>query len=457
MKRLSLTARLSLMFMLVVTTVLAAAGLVFNHLSHLHFQLLDQHALQDKLDASEGILRGIDRLEHFDLIRPQLRALLGGHQGLSAQIVDEGGKVLFGDVTNPSLSEAYARFSKQSEWEWQEEQKLWRGVTRQISLPGRQLPLTIMLMLDVSTHLAFSQTLAHWLWGGLISCTLFSALLGWLLVRSGLRPLRDFAQVAASISAHSLKERIPSEPLPAELKQLARAFNSMLARLEDAFTRLSNFSADIAHELRTPVSNLRTHTEVVLTRTRSIEEYQENLYSNLEELTRMSRMIDDMLFLAKADNGLIIPESRPVVLQDLLAKLLDYYQLLADERHIRFECTGAGTLHGDELMLTRAISNLLTNAMRYTSAEGVIKIAIHQSAGITTLTVKNPGETIGEEHLDRLFDRFYRVDPARREGSPSNAGLGLAITRTIVEAHQGHIWCTSKDGWTAFQLEFPSV
>lgn len=457
MRRLSLTARLSLMFMLAVIAVLAAAGFAFNHLSQRHFELLDRHTLEDKLGASERILSSLDRPENFDRIRPELLALLGGHRDLSALVVNEGGRVLFSDSPDPRLTKPFARFSRQSTWEWRSEGQFWRGITKQLRLAERQEPLTVMLMLDVTTHMSFSHSLARWLWVGLIVCALFSALLGWLLARSGLRPLRDFAQVAASISAKSLRERIPTDPIPAELQQLVMAFNGMLSRLEDAFVRLSNFSADIAHELRTPVSNLRTHTEVVLTRARSIEEYQENLYSNLEELTRMSRMIDDMLFLAKADNGLIIPERKTIVLEDLIAKLLDYYQLLADERNIRFEYFGAGTLQGDELMLYRAISNLLSNALRYTPAGRVIKVEVSHSASTTAISVENSGITIAAEHLERLFDRFYRVDPARREGSPSNAGLGLAITRTIVKAHRGQIWCTSSDSRTTFHLEFPSV
>ncbi|CAM5530037.1 Sensor protein OS=Stutzerimonas stutzeri OX=316 GN=CXK95_18540 PE=4 SV=1 [Stutzerimonas stutzeri] len=125
--------------------------------------------------------------------------------------------------------------------------------------------------------------------------------------------------------------------------------------------RLSNFSADIAHELRTPLSNLMTHTEVALfTRARTLDQYQDNLHSNLEELQRMSRMIDDMLFLAKADNGLIVPDAKPVALEALCAQLLDYYQLSADERGVRFELSGAGTIQGDLSMLRRALSNLLS-------------------------------------------------------------------------------------------------
>ena len=170
----------------------------------------------------------------------------------------------------------------------------------------------------------------------------------------------------------------------------------------------------------------------------------------------MSRMIDDMLFLAKADNGLIVPDAKPVALEALCTQLLDYYQLSADERGVRFELSGAGTIQGDLLMLRRALSNLLSNALRYTPDGERIRVAIERGTGQVTLEVSNPGATIAPEHLERLFDRFYRVDPARREGSPSNAGLGLAITRSIVQAHQGRIHCTSAQGRTSFVLEFPN-
>jgi two-component system heavy metal sensor histidine kinase CusS len=197
----------------------------------------------------------------------------------------------------------------------------------------------------------------------------------------------------------------------------------MLGRLEDAFVRLSNFSADIAHELRTPVSNLLTHTEVVLTKKRDLDAYEENLYSNLEDLKRMSRMIDDMLFLAKADNGLIVPEQIDVDLSELVSKLFEYYQFLAEDRGIQLTLQGRGKVRGDRLMIDRALSNLLSNALRYTPEGNEISVQIEQTPETVTLSVRNSGVTIDPQHIGKIFDRFYRADPARREGGPSNAGL----------------------------------
>jgi len=453
MKRLSLTARLSLMFMLAVTGVLAAAGYFFSQLSEHHFDELDRHTLHEKLEASRRLLGELDDLQNFERVRPQLQVLLGGHSEMRGFIFDERGAQLFPqpgvDEAEPPLLDLIGREAGELTLDG----RVWRGEAGHVEIGAQRL--TLLILLDVTAHKAFFHTFSGWLWAALVLCALLSGLLGWLLVRSGLRPLREVTQVAASVSAKSLRERIPDESTPAELQQLVQAFNAMLARLEDAFVRLSNFSADIAHELRTPLSNLMTHTEVALTRARTLDQYQDNLHSNLEELQRMSRMIDDMLFLAKADNGLIVPDAKPVALEALCAQLLDYYQLSADERGVRFELSGAGTIQGDLSMLRRALSNLLSNALRYTPDAGVIRVTIERGAGQVTLEVSNPGATIAPEHLERLFDRFYRVDPARREGSPSNAGLGLAITRSIVQAHQGRIHCTSAQGWTSFRLEFP--
>ncbi|MBK3758584.1 MULTISPECIES: heavy metal sensor histidine kinase [Stutzerimonas stutzeri group] len=458
MKRLSLTARLSLMFMLAVTGVLAAAGYFFSQLSEHHFDELDRHTLHEKLEASRRLLGELDDLQNFERVRPQLQALLGGHSEMRGFIFDERGAQLFPqpgvDEAEPPLLELIGREAGELTLDGH----VWRGEAGHVAIGAQRL--TLLILLDVTAHKAFFHTFSGWLWSALVLCALLSGLLGWLLgwllVRSGLRPLREVTQVAASVSAKSLRERIPDESTPAELQQLVQAFNAMLARLEDAFVRLSNFSADIAHELRTPLSNLMTHTEVALTRARTLDQYQDNLHSNLEELQRMSRMIDDMLFLAKADNGLIVPDAKPIALDALCAQLLDYYQLSADERGVRFELVGAGTIQGDLLMLRRALSNLMSNALRYTPDGERIRVAIERGADQVTLEVSNPGASIAPEHLERLFDRFYRGDPARREGSPSNAGLGLAITRSIVQAHRGRIQCSSAQGLTSFVLEFPN-
>ncbi len=457
MNSLSLTTRMSLMFMLAVTAVLTIAGLSFNHLSQHHFKMLDQQTLNEKLYSTQRILGELRSVDQFSELKPQLQALLGAHRDLTALILNSDGKLLFADPGPVNVPEQFRLTTNKSVWEWQDQEQMFRGMTAQATMVGQEKPLSVILIFDVTQHMAFFKTLQQWFWIGLVISALVSAALGWMVARSGMRPIRQVTMVAASMSAKSLKDRIPLAPVPKELQQMVSSFNAMLSRLDDAFVRLSNFSADIAHELRTPLSNLMTHTEVVLSRKRNIEDYENNLYSNLDDLTRMSRMIDDMLFLAKSDNGLIKPENKLIDLLEVVSKLLEYYHLLADERGIKLTVSGAGSVRGDVLMLHRAISNLLSNALRYTPEGRTIRIDIQQRNTSTMVTVENPGETIAPEHLEKLFDRFYRADPARREGSPSNAGLGLSITRSIIEAHDGKIWCASSNGKTAFHMELPST
>ncbi|TWI50504.1 two-component system heavy metal sensor histidine kinase CusS [Pseudomonas duriflava] len=451
----SLTARLSLLFMAAVSTVLTVAGLLFSHLTHMHFMSLDEQMLVEKLEATQSILGQIRHREQLDRLQSPLKTLLATNPGLTLLIEDSQGQRLIAEPAPLPVPAPQATPAAPAMWDWHTTDALYRGLTRTVSLAADPNPLTVMVIANVTMHEHFFELLQHWFWAGLVFSALASALLGWVVVRRGLRPIQHVTEVAASVSAKSLKERIPTEPIPQELQQLVFSFNAMLARLDDAFMRLSNFSADIAHELRTPVSNLMTHTEVALSRKRTLNEYEDNLHSNLEELQRMSRMIDDMLFLAKADNGLIVPAREPVRLDELVERLFEYYRLLSEEHGVHLKRSGQATLQGDPLMLERALTNLLTNALRYTPKNGTIVVSLEESAKSVRLTVENPGQDIPPEHLSRLFDRFYRADSARREGTASNVGLGLALTRSIVEAHNGQIECTSQKGTTCFSLEFP--
>ncbi len=450
----SLTTRLSLLFMLASMGVLSLAAVLFHQLSEHHFKVLDQQTLKEKAHAAQAIIRRSNSGD-FDVLRPSLSALLSAHHDLTTLILAADGEVLFADPTPMPVPEDFRRATVRRLWEWETPTQRFRGITARLEVPDGP-PLTLLMLLDVTAHASFFETLRWWFWGVLALCGTLSAGLGWAVARSGLRPVRQLTAAATGVSARSLHARLPQERVPTELQQLVEAFNAMLARLDEAFVRLSNFSADIAHELRTPVASLMTHTEVTLSRPRTPTEYQETLYSNLDDLQRMARMIDDMLFLAKADNGLIVPQRQPVSLAAVVTKLFDYYQLLAEERGIALQLEGDGQVMGDRLMLDRALSNLLSNALRYTPDGQAIRVQIGAADEALHLTLSNPGPTIPPDQLGRIFDRFYRADPARREGNPGNAGLGLALTRSIVEAHQGSISCQSLDSVTTFTLSMPS-
>ena len=188
-------------------------------------------------------------------------------------------------------------------------------------------------------------------------------------------------------------------------------------------------------------------------------DYKDILFSTLDELRRMSRMVDDMLFLAKADNGMIALNFESQNLTSVASGVLEYYEYAAEEKDIKLALHSSGKtlVRGDDLMLRRAISNLMSNAVRYGESGTTIDIQVLQEAQWVRLKVTNQGPTVAPEHIEKLFDRFYRIDTARREGSTLNVGLGMAITRSIVEAHEGSVGCRSGDGVTTFDLKLPAA
>ncbi|HSQ06975.1 MAG TPA: heavy metal sensor histidine kinase, partial [Chromatiaceae bacterium] len=242
---------------------------------------------------------------------------------------------------------------------------------------------------------------------------LAAAALGWVATRTGLAPLRRVTALAASLDANRLDARLPESRIPLEIQSLVVAFNAMLARLEDSFRRLREFSADIAHELRTPIGNLMVQTQVALSEARDLDQYREVLYSSLEEYERMGQMVGDMLFLAQADNGQLRPSTAPLDLTAEIQTLFDYLDAWSEDRGVALRLTGAAApVTGDRLMLRRAFSNLLTNAIRHTPRGAEVLVRLEGSAEGTRVQVANPGDPIPEEHLPRLFDRFYRPDPS---------------------------------------------
>ena len=233
----------------------------------------------------------------------------------------------------------------------------------------------------------------------------------------------------------------------------------MLDRLEDAFTRLTQFSNEIAHELRTPVSNLMTQTQVVLSKPRDLATYRGVLESNVEEYQRMTSMLSDMLFLAKTEQTTNVLKGAVINLPDEAANLFEFYDALAEERKISLKlsanCSDKVEIIGDVSMIRRAMSNLLSNAINHTPAQGTIEIVINKTLQYTSLSVINSGLEIAPSVLPHLFERFYTTANADRNSALEvGTGLGLAITEAIIKAHQGEIVVTSKAGFTCFQLIF---
>jgi two-component system heavy metal sensor histidine kinase CusS len=283
---------------------------------------------------------------------------------------------------------------------------------------------------------------------------LASALIAITVTRHGLRPLGEMTRSLERIGPTHLNERVAPGGWPCELQPLAVAFDDMLARLEASFTRLSQFSADLAHELRTPIANILGEAQVTLTRERSPEEYREVIESTIAECERLSGIVDNLLFVARADAAREPIERKQFDGRAALEKIATFYRTIAEDRHVTINCNGEGEIYGDPVLLSRAVSNLVDNARRFTPDGGAIQLALAARAAHSEVAVSDSGCGIPSEHLPRVFDRFYRVDSSR---SSAGAGLGLALVKSIVDLHSGSVRIQSEvSRGTTVTLIFPN-
>lgn len=457
-RRSSLTARLTLLFATASSLVLLALGLVIGSAMERHFEEQDIDTLGGKLEL---ISHAIDQLRGTGEGTPLPQALAQafvGHHELAILVLDADRQTVFsaGDARFPVMAPiASTAEATATPFVWSQGETQYRALATRIAdpaHPGQQLIVAVAI--DIAHHTQFMASFSRTLWLFMLGAALVSGLLGWFAARRGLASLQQVARQTATVTANKLDFRLAEDTVPTELSELVRSLNDMLARLEDAFQRLSDFSSDLAHELRTPISNLMTQTHVALSRARDAEDYRDILASNAEEFERMARMVSDMLFLAKSDNGQVIPNRQSVDLGAEVAALFEFYDALAEDKGVTLTQDGAVSVSGDPLMLRRALSNLLSNAVRHASADSLVRVRLDETADGARIRVENHGETLPAETLPRFFERFYRADPSRHHTS-EGAGLGLAITRSIIVAHGGSIAVESRDGVTAFEITLP--
>ncbi len=455
----SLTLRLTLLFALASALVLFLLGLLIGNAVERHFEEQDMELLSGKMELVRHILERSKGPWPNEALARELDDALTGHHGLAVAILATDGRAIFTNDMNafsPALSKSGpAASGRPVKWIASTGLSM-RGIVASAATAEAGATLIVEIATEISHHEHFMQSFRQTLWTFMAAATLAMGMLGWFVARRGLSPLQTIKRQAAAITASRLHTRLPTEAIPRELAELTDTLNGMLSRLEESFQRLSDFSSDLAHELRTPVSNLLTQTQVTLSKVRTADEYRDVLASNAEEFERLSRMISDMLFLAKADNNQVIPNLDSVDLAEEVRGLLEYYEILAEEKRLQLSVSGNGLATGDRLMLRRAISNLLSNAIRHTPDDGSIAIRVHDDGrGEIRLAVENSGTAIPPEHLERLFDRFYRADSARHR-TTEGAGLGLAITRSILRAHGGDIAVSSGEQLTRFTLLIPT-
>ncbi len=441
----SLSLRLALAFALVAVVLLGAIGLYLYRSLEREIVWRDDQALLGRLERMQALLddsASIDALRQ----RPQLYENMLGNRDSLLWLLDAQGRALIEinptRLAIPPLPAADPVALRDI------------GEAR---LAWRRLPGEAGLTLVAGRLLAErEQMLAAYrvkLWWALSLGALLASVLGWLISRRALRPVRRLTRQALAIDVQHLHLRLDDSTVPSELEPLRAALNQMLTRLEQGFARLSRFSEDLAHEMRTPLANLMGQTQQLLHRARSVEEYEALLASNQEEYERLARMIDNMLFLARAEQPAAAIERQLFALPALVGQLCDYFEGVAEDRGIQLLDETEGELCGDPELIRRALANLVANALRYGAADSPVRIVSGSEDGWRSVSVINQGPAIAAEHLPRLFDRFYRCDPSRAEPGDSG-GLGLAIVRSIMQLHGGEVVVHSDTEMTEFTLRF---
>lgn len=464
----SLATGLALSFAGTTLAVFALVG------STLYFTLDREVKQQDDLDIvlisrhtrrlAQELRNERDVREHAERLASQVL----GNPALSMEILGTGGAQLvehntagIADAAFPEAALARRlpptqRVTEGDVVEWRNARGVpVRGLATDAALADGT-PVTIVIARDMTDRWRLLDHYRERLYGFGLAGMLLAFLMSWLLVRESLRPLREMAARAATVTVERLDTPIEVERAPSELEALTNSLNAMLDRLHGGFERMSQYTADLAHDMRTPLGNLRGANEVALARARTTAEYEALLESNLEECERLSRMIESVIFLARAEHPQFMTTLAEFDVHDALAQIADYFEGLADEAGVQIRVQGEGRLRADKELFRRAVGNLLANALRYTPRGAEITLSVEQTPTAVEVTVANLGTPIEAALLERIFDRFYRADASRHREprAGASAGLGLAIVRSIMALHGGSARAESDAASTRFILTF---
>lgn len=439
------------MFALVSALLLGSIGFYLYQSLQREIAWRDDQALLGRLERMQALINDSVSVEQLRN-RPKLYENMLGNRDNLLWILDDTGQVLI-EINPVSMRLPTLPAAAQAQLGDGDSSVPVRLAWQHVMQGGRGLTLIAGKLLSEREQMLAAYRLKLWL--ALSVGALLAFVLGGWVSRRGLQPVRRLAQRAAAIDVQHLHLRLDEFNELSELQVLSHALNQMLARLEDGFAQLSRFSEDLAHEMRTPLSNLMGHTQQSLRHSRSIEDYQNLLVSNQEEYERLARMIDSMLFLARTEQPQASVQDELINLHELVEQLCEYFEGVAQERDVTLINQAHGELRADPALIRRALANLVANALRYGSpaAEVIIRSVVRED-GIE-VSVHNQGPPIAAEHLPRLFERFYRCDPSRNQPDDSG-GLGLAIVHSIIQLHGGRVTVDSRSSGTSFRLEFPA-
>ena len=445
-KKLSITAYLTIFYALSTFILLAiTAAFLYGEMVDLLHQN-NQQVLSDEINIVYNIIKSQDKnhsLKHeVQDVPPMIQNSIYHY---SLRVTDSKNHTI---LETPGMEKKFGQveFLRNPATADVKEQAYWHGPNSKkyllMKIAVKPAPdSTELWQIQAAMNVSFQHTWItarrHITMFMLFTSDIIAILFGYIVTRRGLRRLYDLTNTTKKITAKSLHQRIDSRSWPKELRKLGRAFNNMLDRIENAFSNLTQFSADLAHELRTPINNMLGETELALSNNLDNKELAPLLVSNIEELHRLSKIIENLLFLAHTENPQLELKKQDLALADEMNLICEYYRPLADDKNISLHVIGSATVHANQIMIRRALSNLISNALKYSPPNGSIHSKIDtDSSENVTISITDTGVGIAPEHLPNMFNRFYRVSNSIAD-QPQGNGLGLAIVKSIMKLHQG--------------------
>ncbi|VXA54426.1 Sensor protein [Acinetobacter proteolyticus] len=450
----SIGFRISFISTLFTILILIVMGIFVNQHVVNYFYQQNQKEIEGKIQLIENLFQ--QKPSNF---KDSLDEALIGHDNLVIQIKLANGQTIY-NKKNDHTDLSQLIQNRNGQWvNWKNKDQSYQGIMVNKNLRYDQIDqnMQIIAAIEVTDNYYFLHSFKQQLLMIGLLGVIGLMFLGWLATWQGLGPIRKMAKLSENISANNLSNRLDLSNVPIELAPLATAFNDMLNRLEVSVDKLSAFSSDLAHEIRTPINNLMMQTQVCLTKQRSVEEYQDVLFSNLEEYEHLAKMISDMLFLAKSDHNLALKNKKEIDLKQEMRVLFEYFEAFASEKHIQLKQIGQASIHAEPAMIRRAFNNLISNAIKYGEPDSILEVKLSQDHQHSIIQIKNKVsaemQALSPLQLSRFFDRFYRLDSSRHKAE-DGTGLGLAITKSIIEIHDAAIDVFMEEENIVFRMIF---
>lgn len=432
-------------------------GFFLNKAITNHFYLQNQKQLQGKIQLINNLLN-----RNSKNLKSNLDEALYGHDDIFIQINDIKNNLIVYKNKDEIIDPKNINFNKNNWGQWDVKNISYSGFFIKKNTKYDKVYSSYEIIAGIKNDNYFDFMLFFKKSLIIIGLTGITIII-FLIILSTLHclyPVRKLSEFSENIYINNLDSRIDISTMPIEIISVAKSFNQMLDRLKISVEKLSDFSSDLAHEIRTPINNIMMQTQVCLNRPRDNKYYKEILTSNLEEFDKLTKLISDILFLAKNQNIKNFDHFQLINLKKLTADISDYFEPFAIEKNVKIKITGSASAFIDPYIFNRAINNLIYNAIKYTETNTIVEVNLISEINTTSILVKNKVnnsiKNLKPYQLERFFDRFYRFDESR-QGSGEGTGLGLAITKSIIEIHNGSICNYILDDTIIFKITLPNI